>query len=244
MHKSYNAPMLTLKFPLFNSPGLLCLSTVIFNAFVLNWRYLSFLFAKTLTCSWQTKLQALLKSDLTTNHYYFCRTVNLWRTSQTLPSMFTLLVTSGFMGVMSAVVVGISPSMAPSAALLAPLTVRSTCKPARTMISTVTAILKVTVITSTRERCEWDSGLEAATLATKMLTRTRVGRQCPGFSLKRFQKLSSNHVTLDDSLDFLEKPWYSSFAVVLQTFVSTDSKLLYQLKNKAEKNYETAVPLL
>ena len=117
--------------------------------------------------------------------------------------MFTLLVTSGFMGVTPAVVVGILPSMAPSATLLAPLTVRSTCKPAGTTVFTVTAILKVTVITSTRERCEWDSGLEVATLATRMLTRTRVGRQCPGFSLKRCQKVSNKHAKRDQ-LDFLE----------------------------------------
>ena len=39
--------------------------------------------------------------------------------------MFTLLVASGLLDVTAAVVVGISPSMAPSAALLAPLTVRS-----------------------------------------------------------------------------------------------------------------------
>ena len=114
--------------------------------------------------------------------------------------MFTLLVTSGFMDVTTAVVVGISPSMAPSAALLVPLTVCSTCKPAA--IFTVTAILKATVITSTRERCELDSGLEVA-LATRILTRTRVGRQCPGFSLKRYQKLSNKQVTRDQ-LDFLE----------------------------------------
>ena len=117
--------------------------------------------------------------------------------------MFTLLVTSGLLFVTTAVVVGISPSMAPSAALLVPLTVRSTCKLARATVFTVTAILKVTVITSTRERCEWDSGLEVATLATRMLTRTRVGRQCPGFSLKRCQKLSNKHVTRDQ-LDSLE----------------------------------------
>ena len=92
------------------------------------------------------------------------------------------------MDVTSAVVVGISPSMAPSAALLAPLTVRSTCKPARTTIFTVTAILKVTVTTSTRERCKWDSGLEVVTLATRMLMHTQAGRPCPGSSLKRFQK--------------------------------------------------------
>ena len=116
--------------------------------------------------------------------------------------MFTLLVTSGFMDANTAVVVGISPSMAPSVALLAPLKVRSTCKAAKTTIFTVTAILKVTVITSTRERCEWDSGLEVA-LAKRMLTRTPVGGQCPGFSLKRCQKLSNKHVT-QDQLDFLE----------------------------------------
>ena len=109
--------------------------------------------------------------------------------------MYILLVISGFMDVTAAVVVGISPSMAPSAALLAPLTVRSTCKPARTTIFTVTAILKVTVTTSTRERCKWDSGLEVVTLATRMLTHTQAGRPCPGSSLKRFQNLSSKHVS-------------------------------------------------
>ena len=107
--------------------------------------------------------------------------------------MFTLLETSGFMGVTTAVVVGISPSMAPSAALLAQLMARSTCKPARPNIFSVTAILKVTVITSTRERCEWDSGLESVPMATRVLTRIQAGIQCPGSSLKRCQKLSSKH---------------------------------------------------
>ena len=120
--------------------------------------------------------------------------------------MFTSLVTSGFMDVTTAVVVGISPSMAPSAALLDPLTVRSTCKPVRTTIFTVTAILKVTVITSTRERCEWDSGLVVATLATRLLTQTQAGHQYPGSSLKRLQKLSSENFSRHDSLDFREKP--------------------------------------
>ncbi len=126
---------------------------------------------------------------------YLCRTVNSWRTSKTLPSMFTLLVTSGFMDATAAVAVGISPSMMPSAALLGPLMARSTwqTKPA---IFTVTAILKVTVITFTRERCEWDSGLETAIKVTRMLTRTRAGRQCPGSSLKRCQKLSSKSLDL------------------------------------------------
>ena len=120
--------------------------------------------------------------------------------------MFTLLVTSEVITVTTAVIVGISPSMAPSAALLVPLTACTTWQAARGSIFTVNAILKVTVTTSTRERCELDSGLELATQATKMLTRTQAGPQCPGSLLKRFQKLSSKHVTLDDSLDFLEKP--------------------------------------
>ena len=117
--------------------------------------------------------------------------------------MFTLLVTSGFITVTTAVVVGISPSIAPSAALLAQLTVSSTWQPARTTIFIVTAILKVTAITSTRERCEWDSGSESV-LARNLPMRIQVGKQCPGSSLKRFQKLSSKHVTRDQ-LDFLEE---------------------------------------
>ena len=157
--------------------------------------------------------------------------------------MFTLLVTSGLLSVTTAVVVGILPSMAPSAALLAPLTVRSTCEPAGTTIFTVTAILKVTVITSTKERREWDSGLEVAPLATRMLTRIQAGGQCPGSSLKKFPKLSSKQVTRDESLDFLKnrtlyrenrKLHCCSFK---QTFVSTDLKLLYQLWNKVQENY-------
>ena len=135
-------------------------------------------------------------------HYYLHRTVNLRRTSQTLPSMFTLLVISGFTTVTAAVVAGISPSMAPSAVLLDQLTVLSTRKLARATIFTVTAILKVTVTTFTRERCEWDSGLESVPLATKVLTRIQAGIQCPGSSSKRCQKLSSKHVTHDPQ-DFL-----------------------------------------
>ena len=108
--------------------------------------------------------------------------------------MSILLVTSGFVGVTTAVAVGISPLMAPSAALLELLKARSTCKLAGSTIFIVTAILKVIVTTFTKERCEWDSGLEAATVATRVLTRTLAGLQCPGSSLKRYQKLSSKHV--------------------------------------------------
>ena len=53
--------------------------------------------------------------------------------------MSTLLVTSGFVGVTTAVAAGISRSMVPSAAHLGLLTACSTCKLARTTIFIVTA---------------------------------------------------------------------------------------------------------
>ena len=127
----------------------------------------------------------------------FNSAVNSLRSTLTLPSMSTLLVTSGFTTVTAAVAAGISSSMAPSAALLGLLTVHSTCGVAGTTIFTVTATLKVTVITFTRERCEWDSGLESVTLARRVLTHRQAGVQCPGSSLKRCQKLSSELVTRD-----------------------------------------------
>ena len=76
--------------------------------------------------------------------------------------MSTLLATSKYMTVEAAVVAGISPSMAPSAALLGPLRVYFTLEHQvmLTTISTITAILKVTVTTFKKEMFEWDSGLE------------------------------------------------------------------------------------
>ena len=76
--------------------------------------------------------------------------------------MSTLLATSRYMTVAAAVVAGISPSMAPSAALLGPLMVFSILEHQAVLatISTITAILKVTVPTFKKERFEWDSGLE------------------------------------------------------------------------------------
>ena len=110
--------------------------------------------------------------------------------------MSTLPVTSGFTTVMRAVAAGISNSMAPSAALLAQLTVRFTCQKALAATFIVTATLKVTAVTFTREKCAWDSGLEAA-VATSLLTRPQAGQQCPGSSLKKWQQPSSKHVTRD-----------------------------------------------
>ena len=117
--------------------------------------------------------------------------------------MSTSLVTSGFMNVTFAVAVGISPSITPSA-LLGRLKACFTCKPARSTISIVTAILKVTVTTFTRKRCERGSGLESVLPARRVLTRTQAGIQCPESSSKRCQRLSSKHVTRD-SPDFQDK---------------------------------------
>ena len=107
--------------------------------------------------------------------------------------MFTLMVISGFTTVIVAAVVGISPSMALSVALLVQLMEHFIWQkePAKTF--TVTATLKVTAITFTGERSEWDSGLETA-MAANLLTRTRAGPQCPGSSLKKSQEPNSKYV--------------------------------------------------
>ena len=91
--------------------------------------------------------------------------------------MSTMLVTSGFTDVTTAVVAGISPLMEPSAALLELLTVHSTCKQAETTIFIVTATLKVTAITFRKERCEWDSRLESASQDISLLTPSLVDIQ-------------------------------------------------------------------
>ena len=115
--------------------------------------------------------------------------------------MSTLPVTLEFITATTAVAAGISSSMAPSAALLGLLMVRSTCGMEGSTVFTVTATLKVTVITFPREKYEWDSGLESVQLVERLLTHTQAGEQCPGCSLKRCQKLSSKHMTRDQ-LDF------------------------------------------
>ena len=89
--------------------------------------------------------------------------------------MSTMLVTSGSTTVTAAVVAGISPLMAPSAALLELLTVHSTWQQAETTIFTVTATLKVTATTFRKERCEWDSRLENASQDISLLTPGLVG---------------------------------------------------------------------
>ena len=91
--------------------------------------------------------------------------------------MSTMLVTSGFTHVTTAVVAGISALMEPSAALLELLTVHSSWQMAESTTFTVTATLKVTATTFRKERCEWDSRLENASQDISLLTHTLVGIQ-------------------------------------------------------------------
>ena len=88
---------------------------------------------------------------------------------------------------MAAANVGTSLSMALSVMDLCPLTGWLTCKQALVKISIVSAILRGTVTTLTKDKCAWDSGSEiAADLGTLMGTQD--GIQCPGSLLKRFLK--------------------------------------------------------
>ena len=90
-------------------------------------------------------------------------------------------------------VVGISPSMALSVPLLVQLMEHFIWQKELAKTLTVTATLKVTAITFTREKSEWDSGLETA-MAANLLTRTQAGPQCPGSSLKKYQEPNSKYV--------------------------------------------------
>ena len=54
----------------------------------------------------------------------------------------------------------------------------------RLKILTVSAILKVTVTTSRKERCAWDSG-SVIVAVWETPTRTQAGIQCPGSLLKK-----------------------------------------------------------
>ena len=89
---------------------------------------------------------------------------------------------------MAAANVGTSLSMALNVLLLCPLTALSTCRQAVIKISFASAILRGTVITSTEERCAWDSGSATAPhMETLMVTQD--GIQCPVYLLKKSLKL-------------------------------------------------------
>ena len=92
------------------------------------------------------------------------------------------------MAAITAANVGTSLSMAQSVLLLCRLTELSTWRRAVIKMSFASAILRGTVITSTKERCVWDSG-SATALHMETLMAKQDGIQCPVYLLKKFLKL-------------------------------------------------------
>ena len=119
----------------------------------------------------------------------FCRIVFSPKTSLILPFMFSGRVHWEFNTAIAAANVGTSLSMALSVLLLCPLTELSTCRQAVIKISIASAVLRGTVITSTRERCAWDSGSAIALPLGTTLMATLDGIQCLVYLLKKFLKL-------------------------------------------------------
>ena len=121
-------------------------------------------------------------------YIFFCRTVFSPKTFLLLPFMFTGRVHWEFTAAIPAANVGTSLSMVLSVLLLCPLTELSTWRQAVIKILIASAILRGTVITSTKERCTWDSG-SATAPHMEMLMATQDTTQCPVCLLKRFLKL-------------------------------------------------------
>ena len=107
-----------------------------------------------------------------------------------LTQLFTLpgLVPLESTGVQAVANAGTSLSTVQNAQLPYPLTVCCSCGKVKLKIFTAFAILRGTVITSTKERCAWDFGLVIARV-THLVTPTRAGSLFPGSSLKKFLRL-------------------------------------------------------
>ena len=78
--------------------------------------------------------------------------------------------------------------MARSVLLLCPLTELTSCRQAVIKVIIASAILRGTVITSTKGRCAWDSGSAIAS-PLETLMATQDGIQCPVYLMKKFLKL-------------------------------------------------------
>ena len=103
--------------------------------------------------------------------------------------MFTGLVFLECMAVPHVVNAGISLSTVLNVQLPCQLTVLCTWVQQSLKIPTVSAILRDTVTTSTKESCAWDSGLGIVT-DMETLMPTQAGFQCPGSMLRKFLNLS------------------------------------------------------
>ena len=114
------------------------------------------------------------------------------KTSLTQLFMYTGLVLLESMGAQAAANAGTSLLTVQNVQLPYPLMVLCTLM---TKLETpiVSAILRASVTTSTRERCAWDSGLVNAMGTVETLTRTQDGILCRESSLRRFQKHKLRH---------------------------------------------------
>ena len=138
--------------------------------------------------SWNICCLASSLSDFLSNFCIFCRTVFSPKTFLILPFMFTGRVHWEFTTAIAAANVGTLLSMVLSVLLLCPLTELCSWRQAVIKIYIVSAILRGTVIISTKERCVWDSG-SATAPHMEMLMATQDSTQFPVCLLKRFLKL-------------------------------------------------------
>ena len=109
----------------------------------------------------------------------FHRSVCLPRTFQTHLSVFPGLELFESLAASTAVNAGISPSTVLNVQVPCQLTVLCTWVVRSLLTLTVSAILRVTVTTSTKARCAWDSG-SVTVMDMETLTPILVGSQCRG----------------------------------------------------------------
>ena len=109
---------------------------------------------------------------------------------------------------------GTSISTAQSVQLLYLLMVLCSCGKVTLKIFTVFAISRGTATTSTKEGCAWVSGLVIVE-RDHLVTPTLVGTLCPGYSLKKFLRLSPRCREDKRSIP-AKKKHYNRFQLVLQ----------------------------
>ena len=100
--------------------------------------------------------------------------------------MFTGLVPLESTSAQVAANAGISLSTVLNVQLPCQLTVLCTCGKEAIKTYTVSAILRGTIITFTKARCAWDSGLVTVRVMQEILKPTQDTNQCPGSLLKKF----------------------------------------------------------
>ena len=108
------------------------------------------------------------------------------KTSRTLPSMFTGLAFLESPAVTAAANAGISLLMVLNVQLPCRLMVLCTWGDQGVKIFTASTILRVTVTTSTKARCAWDSGSLIAPDTVEVMTPPLDTIQCPGSLLRKF----------------------------------------------------------